>query len=123
MSDTPKQPVPTVMEQDVERIVRRDFPATEVYAILSMLAEYGRDTYHWEPLRVRIDILKIANGDPSLIRGLVDNAKGEYRDAIFFAEYRRWGDHAFTSESELTPEEEQKLIDADWKEFQDWFTR
>ena len=88
-----------------------------------MLAEYGSDTYHWEATRVRVDVLKIANGDASRIRELVNNAKGEYRDVIYFAEYRRYGDHSFTSETELTPDEEKKLIDADWKEFQDWFTK
>jgi hypothetical protein len=52
------QPHPTVTRGDVERIVRRDFPADREPEILAMLNEYGTEDWHREPDRVHLAILK-----------------------------------------------------------------
>ena len=54
----PSQPHPDVRQADLERIVRRDFPADRETEVLAMLNEYGHEEWHRERERVRAAILK-----------------------------------------------------------------
>jgi len=54
------QPTPTVTAADVERIVRRDFPAERTAEVLAMLDEYGTEEWQRETHRVRLAALKLA---------------------------------------------------------------
>ena len=45
---TTHQPTPTVSDDDVERVVRRDFPGERVSEVLRLLAEYGTERYERE---------------------------------------------------------------------------
>ena len=56
------QPTPKVTGADVERIVRRDFPADKVSEVLAILDQYGKESWHREPHRVRLAALKLAAG-------------------------------------------------------------
>ena len=58
----PSQPTPTVTSADVERVVRRDFPADRFTEVLAILAEYGTERWHREPDRVRLAALKLTAG-------------------------------------------------------------
>ena len=54
------QPVPIVSDADVDRIVRREFPAAAVAEAAALLGQYGGKPWHREALRVRAAMLKVA---------------------------------------------------------------
>lgn len=114
------QPTPKVGRSDVERAVRRDFPKEEVADVLKALAEYGTEEYHREKERVQLAVLKLAGGSRTKLRHELEGAKCDYRDALGAAEYPRYTKKAFRAEK--MPEEE-RLMDADWKQYTDWLTR
>jgi hypothetical protein len=116
------QPTPTVTGADVERIVRRDFPADRAVEVLAMLDEYGKETWHAEPHRVRLAALKLAAGDLTRLRYEIESAKRDYRDVLSPAEYPGYTKRMFRI-GELAQDEQQRIIDADWRQYQDWLTR
>jgi len=71
-----RQPTPSVTEDDVERIMRRDYPATIAVEILDLIATVRV----WEKPRVVLACLKIANGDLDRLRANLADASGYYRD-------------------------------------------
>lgn len=115
----PSQPTPTVSSADVERIVRRDFPADRSAEVLAMLAEYGTERWHREPDRVRLAALKLAVGRIEQLRHEIEGAKCDYRDVLALAEYPSYCKRVRPSGG-LAPDEVQRIIDADWKQYQDW---
>ena len=116
------QPHPTVSRADVERIVRRDFPADRTVEVLAMLDEYGKEDWQREPHRVRLAALKLAAGDIKRLRYEIEGAKRDYRDVLGPAEYPGYAKHMFHIDK-LAQDEQQRIIDADWKQYQDWLTR
>lgn len=116
------QPTPTVTSVDVDRIVHRDFPADRVPDALALLDEYGSETWQREIHRVRLAALKLATGSIERLRYEIEGAKCDYRDVLAAAEYPGY----FTRVSGpggLPADDEQRIIDADWEQYQDWFTR
>ena len=87
-----------------------------------MLGEYGTESWQREPHRVRLAALKLAAGSIERLRSEIEGAKCDYRDALAYAEYPGYFKRVPRS-GELPPKEEQRLIDADWKQYQDWLTR
>jgi hypothetical protein len=116
------QPTPTVTNADVERIVRRDFPAARVEEVLAMLEEYGGEEWHREAPRVRLAVLKLAEGRMDRLRYEIEGAKCDYRDVLSAAEYPGYC-RRVPGPGKLPKKEEQRIIDADWKQYHDWFTR
>lgn len=116
------QPVPNVSDADVERIVRRDFPASAFADVMSILQMYGRETWEQEPARVRVATLKLANGDVSALRRHIDVAKRDFRDVLAAAEYpaavREW-----PAANDGGPNDRQETFDADWNQYRRWFER
>jgi hypothetical protein len=116
------QPTPTVTGADVERVVRRDFPADRAEQVLAMLDEYGKEDWQREPHRVRLAVLKLAAGDIERLRYEIEGAKRDYRDVLGPAEYPGYSRVMFRI-AKLAQDEQQRIIDADWKQYQDWLTR
>jgi hypothetical protein len=116
------QPHPEVTSVDVERIVRRDFPAERVDEVLATLNEFGTKDWHRELDRVRMATLKLAAGNLEDLRGHVAAANMDYRDVLAEAQYPLYTKHWFHIK-ELPADEQQRIIDADWKQYQDWYTR
>ena len=116
------QPHATVTTPDIERIVRRDFPAHREQEVLAMLNEYGTEDWHREHERVRAAILKLSRGSLERLRGEVEAAKADSREVLGPAEYPGYGKRWFRMDH-LSPDEQQKIIDADWKQYQDWFVK
>jgi hypothetical protein len=116
------QPVPSVSRADVERIVRRDFPADRQAEALGLLDEYGPEGWHRAPDRVHLAALKLAAGRIEALRYQIEEAKHDYRDVIGAAEYpsymRRW-----SRVPSLSPDEQQRIVDADWQQYQEWLAR
>ncbi len=113
------QPTPTVNAEDVVRVVRRDYPADKVPEVLAILNEYGAEHWHCEPHRVRLAALKLAAGSLEQLRIQIDSAKCDFRDVLAYAEYPGYMKKMFHIEK--VPENEQKrVIDADWSQYQEW---
>ena len=112
------QPTPSVDESDVERIVRRDYPANVVAEILELIATVEVR----EKPRVALACLKIAGGNLDRLRRELSDASGYYREILGEAEYplatKRW------SRIESLPEDEVRAIyDKDWRQYSEWLTR
>ncbi len=116
------QPTPSVTNADVERIVRRDFPASRVAEALAMLNEYGAESWQQEPDRVRLAALKLAAGSIERLRRQIECAKCDYRDVLAIAEYPGYCKQAHRLDN-LSSDEEQRIMEADWSQYQDWLTR
>ncbi|MDD4873027.1 MAG: hypothetical protein PHR77_20940 [Kiritimatiellae bacterium] len=70
----------------LERI-QQDYPGEKQKEVEELLASYGTESYQQEHERVLLDILKLAKGDIKQVKELVERAKKDYRDIIFWAEY------------------------------------
>ena len=116
------QPTPTVTSADVDRIVRRDFPVDQMTEVFSMLDEYGRETWQREAHRVRLAALKLSARSVHRLRSEIESAKRDYRDTLAAAEYPGYFKKV-PGPGRVPADEEQRIIDADWKQYQDWFTR
>lgn len=114
-----KQPVPTVTEDDVKRIVLRDFGVERVSRALAILDEYGKQEWNrpGSP-RVRLAILKLANGDLDLLATHSATAIEDFRDVIAWAEYPRWSKEiGFNGSDRKT---ERQVIENEWTQYCEW---
>ncbi len=118
----PSQPTPNVSSTDVERVVRRNFPTNHVAEVLAILGEYGTESWHRESDRVRLAALKLASGSLERLRQEIEVAKCDYRDVLACAEYPNYFERVPRSGA-LPPEQEQRIIDTDRRQYQDWLTR
>lgn len=116
------QPTPTVTHADVERVVRRDFPPDQFDSVMSVLAEYGRETWHRELDRVRLAVLKLAGGSLDGLRREIETAKSDYRDVLAYAEYPAYMKKTFRI-SKLPADEQRKIIDEDWRQYETWLKK
>lgn len=89
---------------------------------MTTLDEYGTEDWQRERERVQSAVLKLAAGTLDDLRRYINLAKLDYRDVLAPAEYPRYTKKMFHIDK-LTAEERQRIIDADWKQYQDWFTR
>lgn len=112
------QKTPNVTNDDILRIVERDFAAESLQAILDAISA----TDVREKQRVVAACLKNSNGDFVALLDLLRSAPGYWRDIISVAEYpldNRKG----TSMEKMSKEERQKVHDLDWQQYQDWFEK
>lgn len=115
------QPVPDVSKDDVERIVRRDFPA-QFANVIEILNRYGVETREQASSRVRLAALKLADGNLDSLAKHIDTAKRDYRDVLVAAEYPGYAKVGFRMR-ELSKKERQRIVDADWNQYEDWLRR
>lgn len=117
------QPTPRVSRDDVERVVRRDFPAAEYGTVLSALDDYRTETGKEEDgARVQLAVLKLSLEDPEELPRHMVAAKQDYRDVLAAAEYPtasiRW-----SAIHSLSDKERQQIFDSDWEQYQRWLER
>ena len=121
MSSRPTQPIPSVSEIDVERVVQRDH-ATNADEVFALLRTYGVESWEREVPRVQLAILRLAEGDMDRLRQQLDYAKRDYRDVLLGAEYLAYG--ALTLRTpHPSPEDAQRAIDEDWRKYEEWLRR
>jgi len=115
------QPVPVVTDDDVARIARRDFPA-QADEVLALLAGYGAESWEREQPRVRLAVLRLADGDMERLLQQLAYAKLDYRDVLMGAEYL-----AYATLTLHTPkpsaEDAQQAIEQDWRKYEEWLRR
>ena len=112
---TIRQPTPNVTRADVERIAARDFSPEQASTVLKILERYGAN----ERIRVQVAVLKLAAGDIDAVHHHIEVALRDYRDVLCSAEYPAYTEKWLTSES-LETHERKRLVEADWKQYQDW---
>jgi hypothetical protein len=119
------QPIPQVILEDVERVVRRDYPAEQFPEVIAVLEEFDNQ---WESIRIRVWLatLKLADGNLEALRKNIALANQDYRDVLVLAEYP--GYWKATSSVRNFPEQMsqndlQRISDADWEQYQSWLQR
>jgi hypothetical protein len=113
------QPPPDVTSDDVERIVRREFPDEQFAPITALLNEYVHERWQRESSRVRLAVLKLAHGSVEKLRVHIEAAKSDYRDVLAAAEYPDYCKIGFRIR-ELPADEQRRIINRDWKQYEDW---
>jgi hypothetical protein len=112
------QPTPEVTKSDLDRIVRRDFPAEQVPVVEELMSKV--EVREWP--RVMLACLKLAAGNLDALRYHVADAPGYYRDIISEAEYPHYTKVMFRIER-FSDEERQRIYDKDWAQYLSWFQR
>ena len=79
--------VPELTQEDVERVVRRDYPPDMFGHIMNLLEDYGDKGGQPESLRTRLAILKLANGDYRKIGVYLDLAMYDFREVLSKVQY------------------------------------
>jgi hypothetical protein len=115
--------VQAVSESDVERIVHRDFAPETNDHVLRQLESYGTEKWHRERHRVRLALLKLANGDLQELECRLRVALVDFRDVLAAAEYPGQFRIGFIGMEKLGREGLEELERQDWEQFQAWFHR
>jgi hypothetical protein len=100
------QYIPQVTDEDIERLISRDFPPETHDEIWQLTASV---TVH-ERLRVIAACLKNANGRIKLLRGELYNADGYWREAISEAEYPKIKKASRYSDAEIHEKQKQQYL-------------
>lgn len=116
------QPIPDVTENDVIRIIQREFPTEQFKKAMSVLSEYGTEDWQRGVNRVRLAVLKLAGGDLQALRREIDIAKSDYRDVLASAEYPVYMKKVPPS-GKLDEDELERIIRADWEQYISWLNR
>ena len=115
------QPTPSLTDADVERIAHREFP-DDGAVVLAILAEYGGESWHLEPERVRVAVLKLAAGSAEQVRHWIEQAKSDWRDVLSPAEYPLYTKKWFRMEK-LPDEEHNRIVESDRAQYARWLER
>jgi hypothetical protein len=108
------QPTPDVSEKDVERIVRRDFPAEQREAVLDVLRDYSKRKLARECPRVQLAALKLAQGSLKRLRLCIDDAQRDYRDVLAAAQYPEYMIVPPSRMSQMSRKEQLRIVNNDW---------
>lgn len=99
----------------LEQLIAREFhehlnEVTEKLKLINSDSETGRK-------RISAAVLKLAKKDISQLNQLIDRSNADFRDVVAEAEYPRAFKAGF---DHLTDEEERKMDEEDWNEYQNW---
>jgi hypothetical protein len=112
-----RQPIPEVCYEDVERIVRRDFPVSQFDTVIGILDEYDETKGSHQRFRVEVATLKLAHGNLHALRAQVTAACEDWRDVVSSAEYPEYSRRAG---EKLSLTQRNHVVEADWKQYQSW---
>ncbi len=70
------------ISMDLTDWIKKYFHEKEAPGVLKALEEYGAESWHKEPERVRRDIVIASRGDTARLRELLELAKKDYRDLL-----------------------------------------
>jgi hypothetical protein len=68
---------------------------------------------------VQLAVLKLANGSLEKLRSNLESAKRDYRDILAYAEYPEYLKKGLRIR-ELPADEELRIIDNDWRQYEAW---
>jgi hypothetical protein len=119
----PSRPLPDLTAADLERIVRRDFSSEQFPEVMTILGELDN---RWGSIRVRLAALKLADGSLEVLKKQIAFANQDYRDVLVAAEYPgRWKVTStfYDLPKKVSKKERQRIVDADWQQYQDWLRK
>jgi hypothetical protein len=122
LSRAVSQPLPQMTADDVMMVVRRDFAEEKFGIVMAVLNEYGVEKWECEKPRVQLAALKLSNGDMETLKRHITQAKQDYRDVVAAAEYPEYSTTGMFHVRELPAQEEEQIIDSDWKQYQTWLS-
>lgn len=102
--------------------MRRDFTADEYATVTAMRGEYRPEKWRQGCNRVQLAVLKVANGNVQKLRACLDSAKQDYRDILVAAEYPAYSRIGFRIR-ELPENERRRIINEDWRQYEEWLKR
>ena len=111
---------------DIESLVHRVFPPARVEFVVNHLDNYGKKKHETDLGSVRLDIVKLSDGDADKIPALVKKAKTDFRDIILMAENPNALELYLLkskSSSDSSKQESRETADADLRQFGMWLLR
>ena len=115
-----EQKVPIINSDDIERIIKRDFPQFQFSEVMNILMKYVSQSEEGR-FRVYASILKLSGGDIRLVKEYIEKANADFRDVISLSEYPNYSRYAL--ESDLSEEKEEELIKDDWIQYKTWLEK
>ncbi len=140
--------IPRITNDDIKRIIERDFPKNEKDRVIKTLNRYksesekGRNRLHAAILkisdrviktlnryksesekganRVHAAILKIADGSLEKVEKYVEVAIIDYRDVLSWAEYPSYSKNLFEN---VSYEKKKQRNDDDWQQYNEWLNK
>ena len=116
-----EQPVPKISEEDVKRIALRDFGEAQLFKVLSILSEFGKQNWNKPSPRVQLAILKLASGNIIKLADATRAAIKDFRDILTEAEYPRYSREI--GFNEVAKDFKRAVIDDDWKQYREWLEK
>jgi hypothetical protein len=96
------------------------FPKEDTAKIMSILDQYGTDSYERERERVQIAILKSSKGEMKDLEEGVKAAKQDYRDVLAWAEYPL---EMKTEAGTLDAQKAKEVREKDRKQYLEWLNK
>ena len=81
-----EQKIPKISDNDIKRIIKRDFPQSELTEIENILQIYKSKSKEGRN-RIYASLLKLSDGNLELLKKLVEKANNDFRDIIAMSEY------------------------------------
>ena len=115
-----EQQIPIITKDDLKRIINREFPSIHTSEIERILNLYNSEIEEGRN-RVQASVLKLSNGDISLLKDFIEQANNDFRNIIAMAEYPNYSKILFSKN--FTNDEKQTIIDEDWIQYKSWLER
>ena len=113
----------TLTDSVVSRIILREFANEEYNRVVEILSRYGTERHHLERNRVRLAILKIANGDMFSLDRQIEVACVDFRDVIAAAEMPGQYSHGFTGMERISKPELKNIKTLDREQYKAWIDK
>jgi hypothetical protein len=110
--------IPQVTQEDVERVLQRDFSAEHWREIREMIQKVRVR----EKDRVMLACMKVAAGDVQKLKRNLNEAAGYYREIVGEAEYPFYVKKIFRIDK-LNEKEKADIVEKDKKQYLDWLNR
>lgn len=114
---------PRASDDEVQRLVQREFAAAEEHLVWPILNAYGTETWHVEENRVRIAAIKLACGDLRELERQIAVALVDFRDVVGAAESPSLMQLGFTGMERAGKEAVETLGAEDLERYEEWVRR
>jgi hypothetical protein len=107
-------------ENIISQKISQYWPDLEIQEIITILNQYGSESYHKEIQRVHLAILKLSEGQLNLLKHYLEIALSDYRDVLAWAEYPEEMKLGYSAKSKLPLEKVKALRRRDRVQYLIW---
>lgn len=104
------QPIPKVTNEDIERIIKREFPNSSFEEVKEILDQH-------ESNRVKVAAIKNSHGDLDKLKRQIASAKYDSRETLLTAECPN------CQIKDMSKEEMKEISEKNWQQYQQWFKK